>query len=254
MGSHEVGFGSMMIIKNIVNSKGNIVRKYDDPVGEIKKTPTVVHAGHAHEGEVVAPQPNYEEVKLAIKNGEGCHLMGSLDVLKVPGNFHISSHAYSLTIGKLANEGLYNFDLTHTINHISFGKEDHIRKIIKEFGEALLNPIDNTSKYNPSDKKMIYEYYLNVVPTKYIDLNGNSYDVHQFTANSNEIRANMMVPTVFFRYDLSPILVKYVQTRERIYQFFIEICAIIGGVYMVTSMILSILINSSHIFFKSKNK
>lgn len=251
MGSHSVNVEGTLI-KNSIDKKGNIIGRYEDKpttIGQAKS----IEAGHEHHGHGIA-QPDYAKVKNAIKNNQGCQLFGSINVFKVPGNFHVSSHAFAQTIGQLASDGLVDFDLSHTINHISFGDEDDIKAIKNKFKTGILNPIDNTTKKTVANKKLIYEYYLNVVPTTYIDLDGKEYDVHQFTANSNEMKANVLVPAIFFRYDLSPILVKYTQTRERIFQFFIEICAIIGGIYMVTSVILTFIINSTTMFFKNKEK
>lgn len=256
MGSHSVNIDST-IIKNSIDKNGNIIAVYDDhkylsPDKKQPAGPGAIKSEHGHDHIII--QPDYEAVKMALKNNEGCQVFGNLSVLKVPGNFHISSHAYAQIIGKLATEGFYSFDLSHTINHISFGDEDDIKKIKSTFKTGILNPIDNTVTRGNSKDKSIFEYYLKVVPTTYIDVDGNKYDVHQFTSNSNEVKANMMVPAIFFRYDISPILVKFVQTRERIFQFFIEICAIIGGIYMVASVILTFIINSSNFFFKNKEK
>lgn len=234
----------------MIDRKGNIIGKYE----EKRNLNDKVLAKVKDDSHAAQNNPNYESVKSALTNEEGCQVYGNISVLKVPGNFHISSHSFAQIISKLAVEGFYKFDLSHTINHISFGEEDDIKQIKSKFNVGILNPIDNTSKSNSTNKKMIYEYYLKVVPTTYIDLSGNQYNVHQFTANNNEMKANMMVPAIFFRYDLSPILVKYTQTRERIFVFFIEICAIIGGIYMVTSVILTFIINSTAMFYKNKEK
>lgn len=199
-------------------------------------------------------EPTLEEVKLALQMSEGCRLSGSILVLRVPGNFHISSHSHSRIISKLVEDGTYNFDLSHTINHISFGEEEDIRSIKRIFNTGILNPLDNSKMSHNHKSKMIDEYYLNVVPTTYIDLAGKNYNVHQFIANSNQVKANMLIPAIYFRFDLSPILVKYTQHRERVFQFFIQICAIVGGIYTVTSVILSFLINSLSILIKNKEK
>jgi hypothetical protein len=247
MGSHSVNVEGTLV-KNNVDKKGNIIGKFEESDKFAKNSAPL---GGSNNNIV---QPDIDKVRGGLKREEGCQIFGSISILKVPGNFHISSHAFAQTIGKLASEGAYNFDLTHTVNHISFGNEDDIRNIKKIFNTGILNPLDNTNKTMKSYKKVIYEYYLNVIPTTYIDLQGKEYNVHQFTANSNEVKAQMMIPAIFFRYDLNPILIKYTQTRERIFQFFIEICAIIGGIYMVTSFILTFIINSSALFFKDKEK
>jgi len=49
-----------------------------------------------------------------------------------------------------------------------------------------------------------------------------------------------MLPAIFFRYDLSAITVKHEQSKEDSFTFFVEICAIIGGVFTVVGIIDSV--------------
>eukprot|EP01017_Pseudomicrothorax_dubius_P000503 TRINITY_DN0_c1974_g1_i2.p1 TRINITY_DN0_c1974_g1~~TRINITY_DN0_c1974_g1_i2.p1 ORF type:complete len:107 (-),score=29.17 TRINITY_DN0_c1974_g1_i2:55-375(-) len=83
-------------------------------------------------------------------------------------------------------------------------------------------------------------YYINVVPTTYEDLGGRELYVHQFTVNSNELNTAML-PAVYFRYDMSPITVKFAQKRESFFHFLVQICAIIGGIFTVAGIIDSII-------------
>ena len=54
----------------------------------------------------------------------------------------------------------------------------------------------------------IYEYYTKVVPTTYRNLKGREWHVYQYTVNSNKITSTHM-PSLYLRYDLSPVTVKY---------------------------------------------
>lgn len=68
----------------------------------------------------------------AFKEHQGCQLIGEILINKVPGNFHISAHAYGSILGRLFTEtGVNNLDLTHKINHLSFGDEGDISAIKK---------------------------------------------------------------------------------------------------------------------------
>jgi len=96
--------------------------------------------------------------------------------------------------------------------------------------------LDGTQKLDQGENKM-HEYYIKVVPTTYVDLKGNQYNIHQFTSNSNIVTQHMMVPTVFFRYDISPILVKVTQYKQNFFHFFIQICAIVGGMFTVIGIL-----------------
>ena len=46
-----------------------------------------------------------------------------------------------------------------------------------------------------------------------------------------------MLPAVYFRYDMSPITVKYWLFKENFLHFVIQLCAIVGGIFTVTGII-----------------
>jgi hypothetical protein len=132
-----------------------------------------------------------ERLLQAFKDEEGCQLNGFILINKVPGNFHISSHAFSNILGPILNKaGMTALDLSHKINHLSFGKSDDISRIKKNFKEGIFHPLDGLSKMKSIDLKdsgVMHQYYISVVPTTFETLQGDKMYVHQFTANSNEI-------------------------------------------------------------------
>jgi hypothetical protein len=227
MGTHSLNIHGK-ITKKKLDRTGRVIGELTEEKGNQLMNSDSEH-DHSH-------QPDYEEVKKAVQNGEGCQIVGNIEVLRVPGNFHISSHAFGNVVAQLAGEGLYEFDVSHTVNHISFGDESDIKHITNNFSVGILNPMDGVSKNKKEDNK-IYEYYLKVVPTSYTDVAGTTYNAHQFTANSNEVESNMTIPTIFFRYDISPILVKIVQYKQNFFHFFIQICAIVGGMFTVMGIL-----------------
>lgn len=102
--------------------------------------------------------------------------------------------------------------------------------------------MDNVKKYKTDDLKnhgVMHQYYISVVPTTFVTLNKTELYVHQFTANSNEIKTHMM-PAIFFRYDLSPVTVRVSQFKANFFHFMVQICAIIGGVFTVAGILDSI--------------
>ncbi len=231
MGTHSLNVHGKLV-KNRVDEKGNLIAIYNEPKEE----------GHSHEVHAEVPQPDYAQLKKDIKNKEGCQLVGNISVLRVPGNFHISSHAYGRTIGRLISEGVFQYDISHKINHISFGDESDIQIIKANFNVGNLNPLDGVVKAKKNDKDRIYEYYVKVVPTSFVGIDGKSYDVNQFTSNSNEVPINNTIPTIYFRFDIAPILVRFEQYKQSFFEFFVQVCAIIGGIYSVIG-ILDTLIN-----------
>jgi hypothetical protein len=165
MGSHSVNIhGSLMKYRLDVNRKVIGEEKYEVKPKKEKKESTDGH-NHSHEDE--DDLPDYDLVKNQIINKEGCKIKGYFLVNKVPGNFHISSHAFAPIIHRLFADGFFNFDLSHRINHISFG-EDKDLKIIKQiFNTGELNPLDNTEKIE--NNKKFFEYYVKVFIFQFLD-------------------------------------------------------------------------------------
>ena len=64
-----------------------------------------------------------------------------------------------------------------------------------------------------------------------------TFYVNQYNYNSNASPAGNKFPSVYFRYELSPVTVEYTQYKDAPLNFFIQICAILGGVFTVTGII-----------------
>jgi hypothetical protein len=154
MGSHSVNVHGTLH-KDSLDKDEKVMSQMVHPTKSI-------HAPHDHSSEEGEEQPEYDDVKKAIQDKEGCRLYGTFLVNKVPGNFHISSHAFGPTIQRIFSEGLMQFDVTHKINHISFGDDSDIKQIKAKFGAGVLNPLDNVRKVE-SELKKTYEYYLKVI-------------------------------------------------------------------------------------------
>jgi hypothetical protein len=58
----------------------------------------------------------------AFKKQYGCRIVGAFTVKEVPGNFHISSHAYQNIYVRLAMAGVIKtLDVSHKIHSLYFG-------------------------------------------------------------------------------------------------------------------------------------
>jgi hypothetical protein len=68
----------------------------------------------------------------AFRNKYGCRLTGSFTVKEVPGNFHISSHAYQNIFARLViDKEISTLDVSHIIHELYFGDISDIRTIEK---------------------------------------------------------------------------------------------------------------------------
>ena len=87
-----------------------------------------------------------------------------------------------------------------------------------------------------------YKYFVSVVPTRYIYLNGRSvttfqYSVTEHETNTRGANGRVSFPGVILSYDFSPIAVEYIESKPSVLYFFTSTSAIVGGVFAVARMI-----------------
>lgn len=103
---------------------------------------------------------------------------------------------------------------------------------------------------------MLTNSIIKIVPTTYVTNWGTTLHVFQFAANGNEVNSGML-PALFFRYfpsvemrelnyrviryDLSPNTIKFSQESVGFLHFLVQLCAIIGGVFTIASVVDSVL-------------
>ncbi|XP_032318094.1 endoplasmic reticulum-Golgi intermediate compartment protein 3 isoform X3 [Camelus ferus] len=167
--------------------------------------------------------------KMQEQKNEGCQVYGFLEVNKVAGNFHFApgksfqqSHVH---VHDLQSFGLDNINMTHYIQHLSFG-EDY---------PGIVNPLDRTNVIAPQ-ASMMFQYFVKVVPTVYMKVDGEVLRTNQFSVTRHEKVANGLMgdqglPGVFVLYELSPMMVKLTEKHRSFTHFLTGVCAIIGGMF-----------------------
>lgn len=187
--------------------------------------------------------------KLSDFRDEGCRVYGKVQVAKVAGNFHIApgdpfrthrSHAHDLH-----SLNPQKFDASHIINHLSFGTPF----------PGKTYPLDGKAFENSKGKGgIMYQYYLKVVPTLYVPLESvNSVFSHQFSVTTNQKDVTISasgLPGLFVNYEFSPLMVKYEERRQSWSSFLVSLCAIIGGLFTVASLIDAFIYNSSRVILQ----
>jgi len=182
--------------------------------------------------------------KMEDQMSEGCQVYGYLLVNKVAGNFHFapgkSFQQHHMHVHDLQPLRNFKFNMSHTINRLSFGKDF----------PGIVNPLDNVEKKsdNPEHSIAMYQYFVKVVPTIYESLNGNVLSTNQYsvTEHFKPLKGENAhgLPGVFFMYELSPIMVKFSEARKSFAHFLTSLCAIVGGVFTVAGMVDSVLYQS----------
>mmetsp|Transcript_86544 Transcript_86544/g.242370 ORF Transcript_86544/g.242370 Transcript_86544/m.242370 type:complete len:383 (-) Transcript_86544:126-1274(-) len=167
----------------------------------------------------------------------GCRVDGKVVVNKVSGNVHVALGRSTVREGKHVHEfNMHDvtngFNTSHQIDAISFG--DHV--------PGVYSPLDGTAKIVRHGAFM-FHYYIKLVPTVYIDRRGlekytNQYSVTD-SARNVQVRTGELLglPGLFIVYDFSPFLMRKTERVKPWSYIFTSICAIIGGVCTIASLV-----------------
>jgi len=277
MGSHEVDAHGNLF-KDRLTSKGDVIAREEMKNSHYGASSTLTrHYSFNYDNQDV------DRIKKMIHSGEGCRVSGFVRVNRVPGNVHLSTYSHSYLFGSLYQESR-NINISHKINHISFGVDSDISYVKKHFpGTGIVSPLDGVFQHlgerttttppprpkgwssglgygdygygsgyggvnnyggaassTPGVETAIFEYYAKVVPTTYVPIDKFPVYVYQFTANSNRI-ANQQMPSLYLRYDFSPVTVRYQEKQESLSHFLVQVCAVVGGVFTVAGILDSVL-------------
>lgn len=163
-----------------------------------------------------------------------CRIHGLIYVNKVAGNLHITlgkpvttlrGHAH---FAPLIRKEVYNF--SHRIDCLSFGNDV----------PGHINPLDGTEKIT-LENNQLFQYFITVVPTK-LHTSDISVDMHQFSVTERERVINNMagsygVSGIFFKYKLSPLMVRVSEEHMPFSVFLVRLCGIIGGIFSTSDLL-----------------
>jgi len=169
-----------------------------------------------------------------VKPGEGCRIEGRMSLNKVAGNFHMSLGDSIIRDGRHIHQFLPQeaptFNVTHTIHSLSFG----------EFHEDLPNgPLDSVERIvTPTLGTGLYQYFIKVIPTELTYEWSNSVITNTFVATERFRPIStkkgidaMVLPGVFFIYDISPFEVQIARKSVPFLHFITRLFAVVGGVF-----------------------
>ncbi|KAJ4400585.1 hypothetical protein N0V85_005726 [Neurospora sp. IMI 360204] len=148
---------------------------------------------------------------------DSCRVFGSLELNKVQGDFHITAkgHGY-MEFGQHLDHSAFNF--SHIISELSYGP----------FLPSLVNPLDQTVNIASANFHK-FQYFISVVPTVYSS-SGKSIVTNQYavTEQSQEV-TERIIPGIFVKYDIEPILLNIVEERDSFLVFLIKVVNVISG-------------------------
>ena len=163
-----------------------------------------------------------------------CRIHGSMYTNKIAGNLHVTigrsvphpqGHAH---LNMFVPPHLVNF--SHRIDHFSFGP----------LVPGAINPLDASLKLT-KDPNHVFQYFLRVVPTKFNtyqhSMSTSQYSVTEHNRTINHAQGSHGIPGVFFKFDMSSMMVMISEERKPFWQFLVRLSGIIGGIFATSGML-----------------
>ena len=182
----------------------------------------------------------------------GCQLYGHLELNKaLGGHFHVAPHkqaktgdAGTLSLWDLIFFTFEQFNITHTINSLSFGDQF----------PGIKSPLDGQIR-KLEDTHGMYQYYIKVVPTRYKGLNKKEIESNQYSVTEHMRHlspgSGKGLPGLYFYYEVSPVQAIFEEKRmSNFLSFLTNVCAIVGGAFSVMGIVDVLVGYTSKYFWK----
>jgi len=113
--------------------------------------------------------------------------------------------------------------------------------------ERSLKLVDDYQQVFVADRQHLsYQHYIKTVATSMLwkGAANNQFTAYEMSVNTNQFTDPpdrqtfpAAMPSVVFHYDLSPLQILIREESESFFRFFVNLCAIVGGVFTVASMV-----------------
>lgn len=184
----------------------------------------------------------------------GCSLDGSVEVARAGGaiRLHVMHHDPSRLVvvggfvGKTRGEsregpaGQPGPNVTHVVHDFGFGPFEH-----SPGTKSNENPLAGTIFTSHEGSGQV-RYALKVVPMAHRRVGGGEIKTHTFSSNRGFLGENAAMQQastsrrwlgVEFVYDFSPVMLRYSESRKSFFEFLTSVCAIVGGIYAVSGLL-----------------
>ncbi|SCV73511.1 BQ2448_7437 [Microbotryum intermedium] len=161
----------------------------------------------------------FAQTQHVVENGPACRIWGHMTVKKVTGNLHITTLGHGYLSWEHTDHALMN--LSHVIHEFSFGP----------FFPRIAQPLDNSVETTNAPFH-IFQYFLSVVSTTYIDAGRRTLETNQYSVTdmSRETEHGRGVPGIFFKYDIEPMSLTIRERTTTLLQFLVRLAGIVGGI------------------------
>lgn len=163
---------------------------------------------------------------------------------KAPGKFLIHAQSYGHDIAA------HMTNLSHIVHHFSFGDQAALRHM-EEYGVPImplgfvksLHPMDG-NVYVTRDLHQAYHHHLTVIAAELGEgkmihwVREKAQRVYRILQNSQlSIYRRHIVPEAKWSYEISPMVVSYLEESRTWYDYLTGVFAILGGTFTVVGMV-----------------
>jgi hypothetical protein len=166
-------------------------------------------------------QKQFKKTEHLVPNGPACRIYGSMGAKQVTGNLHITTLGHGYWSHEHTDHKLMN--LSHVVHELSFGP----------YFPHIAQPLDSVVEIS-DEPFSVFEYFVSVIPTRYIDRWGRKLETNQYSVNDyvRVVRHGQGVPGIFIKYDIEPLTMTVRERTTTLVQFLVRLAGILGGVWV----------------------
>jgi hypothetical protein len=181
------------------------------------------------------------DVLAQVSDKEQCRIEGYALITRAPGSLIVDFRSKQAELRKISNERVKGLRLSHTINHLSFGKVYKNDYILRTFGpgeHTRFFPYDSLTFTAPSEGVTNFDYFLRVIPVQYLDeASGDFQTSYSFSLTSQHRPVAGVTAQMLMQFEFENITMKYSVEAKSLGRFLTHLCAILGGVFAVLGLV-----------------
>ncbi|PWN51353.1 DUF1692-domain-containing protein [Violaceomyces palustris] len=166
-------------------------------------------------------QPAFQKTDHVVQDGPACRIYGSMEVKRVTGNLHITTLGHGYWSWEHTAHELMN--LSHVVHEFSFGP----------YFPEIAQPLDSSVEVT-NEHFAVFQYFVSVVPTTYIDARGRKLKTNQYSVTdyTRVIQHGQGVPGIFIKYDIEPLTMTIHERSTTLTEFLVRLAGVLGGIWV----------------------
>lgn len=218
-------------------ARQELVRRRLDKDGVLLNTP---------EPDINNPETAVKALADALQSGEQCNIRGKIHLQRVTGKIIVSFNSKLYFVEDLRRrypEQGALLKLTHIIKSLTFGEVSQHIHILLRFGNTEHTNFDmmamvDDEVYARDQQHMDYFYFMKLVPHIFVDeISQAEFKSYSYSLNHNAKQSMNDIGMISMIYDFTPVNMKITKKERDLPRFMVNLCAIIGGVFVIFGLI-----------------